>query len=390
MPTTKPTGMSSYKAAGRSGYRYRKQINNRRYEKRFYGTKKERDEQYLAWRKELEEKQKSRNIDGSVTFDYFADQHMHYLRTVKDKTTGKNLYRPRTIEEYKYALARFKKTIRLRYMNDLTFKHVAAFRRVLRGEADAREENYYGVNKDVGAVIRAFEWGMPEAFVPVINFDIIKPLPTGSVVVTALQPWQMDLIVKYSSLKMRVAIKLGYYGGCRPEEVYNMLLSKIDHKRRLVMITENKEDKKLGIKAWEPKGGKERPVALEDDLLEDISRLNPKGPYLLTDKNDNPFTDKNFSNAFKTNLKHVNKMILSKENDTPVIQCTFKILRKTTVTQMVARGAETEDASLYADHADTQVTEEHYLEEEVRKQAEMKQKIKHVRKVRRFLPRLKT
>jgi integrase len=330
-----------------------------------------------------------RPLDGSVAFDFFVSEYLRYLREVRDKTTGKNLYRPRTIEEYKYALAHFKRLIRLRYMNDLTFEKVAEFRRSLRKDADKKEEDYYGANKNTGSCVRAFKWGMQEGYVPVINLDIIDPLPVGSVKVATLQPWQLELMIKYSSLKMRIAIRLGYENSCRGEEVCNMLIEKINMKTGETWIEEVGEDKKRGVNYYMPKAEKSRPIWLSEETRGDIRELNPKGPYLLTDKNGNPFNDKNFSNAFKTNLRHINKEILCKEPDTPTIECTFKILRKSSLTQLVVRGADKKDASKSAGHASEQVTEEHYLDPKVLKQMERVEKLAVLKKVKKYMPVIK-
>lgn len=387
--TQKYTGMSSYKKPGRTGRRYRKQIGCRRYEKWFYGNKQQCDEQFKQWCQYLTAKLKDRPYDGSKTWDFFTDAFLTYLRTLKDRRTGRPAYRPRTIDEYKQALQHFKAAARPHYLNDITFADIAAFRRQIKAKADVKNTDYYSVNKNTGCLIRAFEWGMAEGFVPVINLDPLKkPLGVSKVVVSVLQPRQVALLLRYSSLKMRIAVKMGYYAGLRGEEVCNLLMSKINMQDGTVWISENKEDAQSGVRYWMPKADKERVVFFPPDLLADIRELAPEGPYLLTDRNGLPYTDKNFSNAFKQNLKAVNKEILRREADTVPISCTFKILRKTHLTQMLKAGAKEKDASLYAGHADTQVTEEHYLDPQVLKTQADAEKIRQMQRVKKYVSKL--
>lgn len=379
----------SFKRPKRNGYRYRKQINGRVYEKYFYGNKEQRETQYRIWAENLEKDHKSRSFDGSKTWAFFSGAFLTHLRTLKDKRSGRLAYRPRTIDEYKQALNHFKAYLKPHYVNDITFANVAEFRRLSKARADKNETDYYSTNKDTSCLIRALEWGMAEGFVPVINLSPLKkPLAVSKVVVSVLQPYQVALLIKYSSLKMKIAVKMGYYDGFRGEEVCNLLVKKIDAASGYVWISENKEDKSQGIHYWMPKADKERVVYFPPDLLDDIKQLAPQGPYLITDKNGNPYSDKNFSNAFKQNLKAVNRQILEHEPDTPLIECTFKILRKTHLTQMLKAGAKEKDASLYAGHADTQVTEEHYLDPAVLKNKAQAEKISHLEKVKKYVSKL--
>ncbi|MBR3603074.1 MAG: site-specific integrase [Elusimicrobiaceae bacterium] len=383
--------ISSYKKPGRRGHRYRKQINGRRYEKVFYGNKLQRDEQYKKWLEKLERDNKDRSYDGSKTWNYFKEQFLTYMRTETNKTTGRLLYRPRTIAEYTYALEHFEKLIKPHYINDLTYKDVADFRRQSKENADEAHTDYYGANKDNGCLIRALEWGMREGLVPVINLDTLKKqFTTSKVVVSVLQPWQLDMIFKYSTPNMRVAAKMGYYAGLRPEEAYSLLLEKIDFSTGIVWLSPNEDDSNRGTSFWIVKRDKNRPVFFPQDLLEDIKSLKSPGPYvLMTDeKNPRPYNVDNFSKAWKSNLKHVNDMIIRYEADTPKISCTYKIFRKTHTTMMLKVGAKEEDASLYVGHADTQVTEEHYLEAETLKSKLSAQQIAHLEKVKKYLKKL--
>ncbi len=385
------TKISSFKRSDRRGYRYRKQINGRRYEKVFYGNKLRREEQYKQWVETLLNAHKDRSYDGSKTWHFFKEKFLTYMRTETDKTTGRLLYRPRTVAEYSYALDHFENFIKPHYINDITYKDVADFRRQSKETADAAHTDYYGANKDTGCLIRALEWGMREGIVPVINLDTLKKqFTTSKVVVSVLQPWQLEMIFKYSTPKMRVAAKMGYYAGLRPEEAYSLLLEKIDFNTGIVWLSPNEDDAKKGTSFWIVKRDKNRPVFFPEDLLADIKALKSPGPYvLMTDeKNPKPYNVDNFSKAWKSNLNHVNDMIIRYEADTPKISCTFKIFRKTHTTMMLKVGAKKEDAALYVGHADTQVTEEHYLETQTLKNKISAEQMEHLEKVKKYLKKL--
>jgi len=382
---------SGFKRPGRTGQRYRKQIGKRRYEKFFYGNKQQREEQYSKWVEVLIAKHKARSWDGSKTWEFFKDRFLSYLRTATDKRTQRPLFRPRTVAEYKYALIHFEAALSPHYLNDLSYEAVAEFRRQNKAKADREQSDYYGVNKDTGCLIRALEWGMTEGYIPVINLDSLKKqFSTSKVVVSTLQPWQMDLILKYSNAKMRVAAKMGFYAGLRPEEAYSLLLGKIDFKTGIAWVSENAEDKEGGTTFWQVKRGKDRPVYFPPDLLEDILALNSPGPYVLMDNSvpPKPYNVNNFSKAWSQNLAHVNKMILKEEADTPQVACTYKIFRKTHTTMMLQVGAEEKAASLYVGHADTQVTEEHYLDPEVLKKRQEAKQLEHLEGLKKYLKKL--
>lgn len=381
----------SYQRMGRRGYRYRKQINGRCYEKTFYGNPLQREEQYKKWIEKLLNDHKDRSYDGSKTWNYFKERFLTYMRTEPNKSTGRLLYRPRTIAEYCYALDHFEKIAKPHYINDITYQDVAFFRRQSKENADKINKDYYGANKDTGCLIRALEWGMREGLVPFINLDTLKKqFATAKVVVSILQPWQLEMIFKYSTPNMRVAAKMGYYAGLRPEEAYSLLLDKIDFNTGIVWLSPNEEDTQKGTSFWIVKRDKDRPVFFPPDLLEDIKALKSPGPYVLmtNEKNPRPYNVDNFSKAWKNNLEHVNDMIIRYEADTPKISCTYKIFRKTHTTMMLKVGAKEEDASLYVGHADTQVTEEHYLEPQTLKNRISEQQIAHLEKVKKYLKKL--
>ena len=116
-----PTKISSFKRPGRKGYRYRYQINFKRYEKYFYGNKEQREHDYKLWIKELEEKHAVRKEDNSITWLSFQNMFLEFIRTEKDKTTGKPIYKSRTVEEYTYNLTDFYNTMHPHYVQDITY-----------------------------------------------------------------------------------------------------------------------------------------------------------------------------------------------------------------------------------------------------------------------------
>lgn len=167
----------SFKRPKRNGYRYRKQINGRVYEKYFYGNKEQRETQYRIWAESLENDHKSRSFDGSKTWSFFSNAFLTHLRTLKDKRSGRLAYRPRTIDEYKQALNHFKAFLKPHYVNDITFADVAEFRRLSKARADKNETDYYSTNKDTACIIRALEWGMTEGLVPIFTiYPLLKSL----------------------------------------------------------------------------------------------------------------------------------------------------------------------------------------------------------------------
>ena len=332
--------ISSFKRAGRNGKRYRKQINNRVYEKYFCGNKEQREYAYKLWVAELEKENKSRQYDGSKTWAYFVSAFIKYMRSEKDAKTGKPVWRERTIKEYQYALDHFKTIIKPHYIKALAFEDVAAFRRAKVAEAQKAGDDNYGVNKDMGCILRALDWGMTEGFVPFIDLTPLRNTPkrTSAPVVKVLTPWELSMLLKYSSPVMQVAVRMGLEGNLRPEEMYNFLLEKIDPKTGIGWVTHNDEDKKRGIRFWTVKRDKERPVYFTPDTIKDILSLGAK-TYLITNEDGKPLNDNTFSKHWNKNLKHVNDMILRREPDGHKILCTYKSLRKTHTTYMLQAGA---------------------------------------------------
>lgn len=381
--------ISSFKRAGRNGKRYRKQINNRVYEKYFCGNKEQREYAYKLWVAELEKENKSRQYDGSKTWAFFAGAFIKYMRNEKDKKTGKPVWRARTIKEYQYALDHFRAAVKPHFAKDITFEDVAAFRRVKVDEAQKAGDDNYGVNKDMGCILRAFDWGMTEGYIPYIDLTPLRKSPkhTSAPVVKVLTAWELSMLLKYSSPVMKVAVRMGLEGNLRPEEMYNFVVSKIDPKTGIAWVSHNDEDKSAGIREWTVKRDKERPVFFTKPTIKAILALRPK-TYILTNKKGKPFDDSTFSKAWAKNLKDVNDLVLRHEDNAPEISCTAKSLRKTHTTYMMRAGAKEEDVSLYVSHADKKTTERHYIDKETLRQAEKQKRLAHMAKMKPYVEKV--
>lgn len=381
--------ISSFKKEGRNGKRYRKQINGRVYEKYFCGNKEQREYAYKLWVAELEKENKSRQYDGSKTWAYFVSAFIKYMRSEKDAKTGKPVWRERTIKEYQYALEHFKTIIKPHYIKDLAFEDVAAFRRAKVAEAQKAGDDNYGVNKDMGCILRAFDWGMTEGYIPYIDLTPLRKSPkhTSAPVVKVLTAWELSMLLKYSSPVMKVAVRMGFEGNLRPEEMYNFVVSKIDPKTGIAWVSHNDEDKSAGIREWTVKRDKERPVFFTKPTIKAILALRPK-TYILTNKKGKPFDDSTFSKAWAKNLKDVNDLVLRHEDNAPEISCTAKSLRKTHTTYMMRAGAKEEDVSLYVSHADKKTTERHYIDKETLRQAEKQKRLAHMAQMKPYVEKV--
>lgn len=380
--------VSSYKRPGRLGHRYRYQINGRRYEKYFYGNREQREHDYKLWVEMLETKHRPRVQDDSLTFCEFAEKFLTFFRTEKDRGTGRQKYQARTVREYEYCLIDFEKTMAPKYVGDIEYYTLAEYRRRLRAKADEEQDNYYGVNKKMGCIIRALKWGMAEGYVPVINTaPLEKRLDTGKIVVHTITPAEIALLLKYSPLKWRVAIKIGFYTGMRPEEMIHLLKSKIDFKTGIVKICEHPADKEKGIRAWTPKRGKNRLVLLPPDVLADIKALNPRTYVILRD-NGTPYNETNFSNSFRANLKHINREIVRNEPNTRPVACTYKTLRKSNITALMEMGLEEGEASLGLGHADKKTSEKHYINAATLAKQQEKEQLARLERARKFILKL--
>lgn len=381
--------ISSFKQAGRRGYRYRKQINGRVYDKYFHGNKEQREHDYKLWVEQLEQQNRSRKFDGSKTWSYFVSAFLKSMRAEKDAKTGKPIWRTRTVAEYGYALAHFEKVVHPHYVKDLTFEQVALFRRTRVEEAQSKGNDNYGVNKDMGCLLRALDWGMVEGYIPYIDLTPVRNTPkkTSAPIVRVLTPWELSMLFKYSSPQMRVATRMGLEGNLRPEEMYNFLIEKIDPKTGIGWVTHNDEDKKRGIRFWTVKRDKERPVYFTPDTIKDILSLGAK-TYLITNEDGKPLNDNTFSKHWNKNLKRVNDMILRREPDGHKILCTYKSLRKTHTTYMLQAGAAKEDVSKYVSHAAVRTTERHYIDKEMLRKADAKARLEHLARMKKFVSML--
>ena len=370
---------------GRNGKRYRKQINGRVYDKWIAGNADQRERAYKEWVAELEKKHARSAVDNSITFLDFREKFVTYIRTLKDKNTGELRYSPRTVEEYRYHLAEFERVMKIRYAGNVDYAMLAEFRRKSRDAADKAKQNYYGVNKKMGSVTRALKWGMAEGLINVFNTAPLETkLDTGKVIVKTLTNSAVSLLVKYSSAKWSTAVKIGYYAGLRPEEMLNLLVSKIDFKTGITKIWEHAADQRRGIVAWAPKRDKRRLVLLPPDVLKDIKQLHPK-EYVLTNKHGERYDLDNFGKAWNKNLKHVNRCILRNEPDTPPIRCTYKILRKSNITALMDMGLEEQDASLSLGHANKKTSEKHYINADTLLRQQEHAQLVQIQKIKKYI-----
>lgn len=381
--------ISGHKRPGRNGKRYRKQINGRVYEKYFVGNEDQRRRDYKLWVEMLIKENKDRKIDGSKTWAFFVSAFLKSMRNERDAKTGRPVWRTRTIAEYGYALAHFEKMIHPHYVRDLSFDDVAAFRRTRVEEAQQKGDDNYGVNKDMGCILRAFDWGMVEGYLPYIDLTPVRNTPkkTSAPVVRVLTPWELAMLYKYSSPQMRVATRMGLEGNLRPEEMYNFLIEKLDPKTGIAWITHNDEDKQRGIRAWTVKRDKERPVYFTPETVKDILSLGAT-TYLLMNERGKPLTDNTFSHAWNNNLKRVNNMILRKEPNGHAITGTYKSLRKTHTTYMLEVGADKEDVSKYVSHAEVKTTERHYIDKEMLRKVDAQERLAHLARMKKFVSKL--
>lgn len=374
---------------GRNGKRYRKQINGRIYDKWITGNADQRERAYREWVEQLEKENRARKFDGSKTWTFFVRAFLKSMRNEKDAKTGRPVWRTRTIAEYGYALAHFEKMIHPHYVRDLSFDDVAAFRRTRVEEAQQKGDDNYGVNKDMGCLLRAFDWGMVEGYLPYIDLAPVRNTPkkTSAPVVRVLTPWELAMLYKYSSPQMRVATRMGLEGNLRPEEMYNFLIEKLDPKTGIAWITHNDEDEKRGIRAWTVKRDKERPVYFTPETVKDILSLGAT-TYLLMNEKGKPLTDNTFSHAWNNNLKRVNNMILRREPNGHPVTGTYKSLRKTHTTYMLQAGADKEDVSKYVSHAEVKTTERHYIDKEMLRKVDAQERLAHLARMKKFVSKL--
>lgn len=386
----KYTGMSSFIPKGRTKRRYKFMYKRRLYQKSFEGTKKQCDEQFKLWKENKLKTLKDRPFDGSKTWSFFRAAYLSYIVNKTDKKTGRKYYKPRTIEEYGYAFNKFETLAKITYVNDLTLDIIRKVRAQLEEEASQKGCDNYGANKTLRCIYTALKWGIDRGIVPDISISALSLLDVSEVEVSTFSTRQIELLLKYSSPKWRVAILLGFDSGCRPEEVYNMLIRDLDLKEGFGEIVHHEEDKKSGIREWYPKRDKERPIRLFPRFIKEMKALNPKGPYLLTNRWGEPYNDDNFSKKFQKHIEAVNRKIASYEDDPVKIVGTFKMLRKNHVTNLQIEGASEDEAAASAGHSDKKVTKKNYTnaKDEALKRAKMSRQKEKLKEFDKFFTEL--
>ncbi len=356
----KYTGYAVYKIGGHNKYRGSFTYKGRKYYKYFDGTKKEALEQCRLWKDFSLSKLKTRPFDGSKTWTFFKQEFLTHLRTAKNKRTAAPLFRPRTIEEYVFSFNRVEALLKPHYLNDFDIAKLRQLRNLLEAEAVKKQTDNYGANKVLRCLKVALSWGIDKGYVPDMSINVISLLETQEVIVNTFTTLEIDLFLKYAEPKWRIALLFGADCGCRPEEVYNMLISKIDLKEGFAEISPNKETKNTS--AWTPKRGKSRPIRLSPRLCAELKNFKPAGQYIITDKYGQQYGDKTFSSGFKAYLKIVNRAIVENEQEPIKINGSFKLLRKTYATNLQAAGATAEQVALALGHADTAVTKKNYTD----------------------------
>lgn len=351
-------GFSVCKIKGHNKYRGKAILDNREFVKYFAGNKKDAEAQCKGWKEKLIADLKD-HYDGAKSWLFFKMEFLSWLK--KNKSRYNENFQPRTIQEHTSSLKKVERVLRPRFMPDINVGELGKLKTALEKEALAKNVGFHGANKVLVNFKTALAWGIERGYVPDMSLSVVKLLSVPKVVVKIFTPSMISLMLKYANTKWRVAMLLGFDSGCRPEEVYSMLISKLDLENGFAWISPNVANAALGITAWNPKAGKTRQIRLTPRTIEEIKKLNPKGPYLITNKHNESFTEFNFSNTFKKYLKGINNRIQDNEKEDPMhISGTFKLLRKSYCTTRQGEGADIEDVSDSMGHENSQVTLEHY------------------------------
>lgn len=338
-------------------FRCQKQINSIRFVKDFYGTEKQCETQARAWWEDIKSRYRD-NWDGTKTWDFFKTKWEEWARL---ETKSKVPMAERTITEYKWAFKQAERLISpLRYLADITLQKLRLARGVLEDEARAKDADNYGPNKFVGCMRASLMWAMERGYMKDIILDNFRALPVAEVKVKTQSIREIELLLKYGSTKERVVVLLGFDCGCRPEEMANMLVEKLDLENLFGDISDNAEDARRGIHYWHPKCHKVRQIRLTERLKKEILLLNPKGPYLITNQYGEPYSQEGFSHFYRKFVKRINEEIRQKEKNPIKITGTCKTLRKDYSTSRQGQGATIEEMGKSMGHAGKEVTLEHY------------------------------
>lgn len=342
---------------GHNGFRCQKQINRIRFFKDFYGTEQQCKAQAKLWWDDIK-KRYSDNWDGTKTWDFFKTKWEEWA---KSSSKAKDPMAERTIKEYKWAFAQAERLIRpLRYLADLTLENLRRARGVQAEEAAKKGQDNYGPNKFVTCMRTSLTWAMEQGYMRDIPINNFHTLPTAEVQVKTQSIREIEMLLKYGTTKERVVVLLGFDCGCRPEEMANILIEKIDLENLFADISPNFADERRGIRYWHPKCHKSRQIRLTERLRQEIIALAAKGPYLITNQYGEPYSQQGFSVMYCKFVKRVNKEIRLHEKDPIKITGTCKTLRKDYSTSRQGQGATIEETGKSMGHAGEEVTLEHY------------------------------
>lgn len=346
-----------YKVQGHNGWRVQKQLHAIRFVKDFYGSEDKRHREAAAWWEDIKTRY-SNNWDGTKTWDFFKTKWEEWA---KSSSKAKEPMAERTIYEYKWAFSQAQRLIApLRYLADITIENLRRARGTLAEEAATRGNDNYGPNKFVTCMRSSLAWAMEQGYMRDILINNFHTLPTADIKVKTQSVKEIELLLKYGSTKERIVVLLGFDCGCRPEEMANMLVEKLDLENLFGDISDNAEDARRGIHYWHPKCHKVRQIRLTERLKKEILLLNPKGPYLITNQYGEPYSQEGFSHFYRKFVKRVNEEIRQKEKKPIKITGTCKTLRKDYSTSRQGQGATIEETGKSMGHAGKEVTLEHY------------------------------
>lgn len=348
-----------FKVKGHNGWRGQKQINKTRFVKDFVGTKAECEAQCGEWLEMLENTYRN-HWDGTLSWGQFKIKWREWATL---ETTAKEPMSRQSIKKYNLIFQTLERLIKPRYVRDITMQKLRYCRSILEQEAVKKGQDNHGVNHFVSCMRAAIKWGIDSGYMPEMDIENFHKVPTAKVVVKTNTIYEIETLLKYGSLKERIIVLLGFDCGCRPEEMCNLLLSKIDLNTRFAWISPNTEDKSKGIRKWTPKCGKTRQIRLTERLADMIKELNSQGPYLLMTPYGEAYTNGGFYVFYKKFLKRVNDT-LETEHSPLRITGSCKTLRKDYCTSRQEQGAPKKMVSLSMGHSDEFVTTKHYTNAE--------------------------
>lgn len=350
-----------FKVAGHNGWRCQKQLNKRRFFKDFLGSKSKCYEQAKDWWEDIKDKYRN-HWDGTLSWAAFKEKWNEWALL---SSPAKQALSKKSIEKYNWVFCTIERIVHPKYLRDISLQKLRLCRTVLEEEARTKGKDNHSVNHFVSCMRAAMAWAIDHGYMSDMDITSFHKLPTAKVEVKTNTITEIELLLKYGTIKERIVVLLGFDCGCRPEEMCNMLVEKLDLDNRFALISPNTRDDKKGIRAWTPKCGKNRPIRLTQRLVDLIRRFNPKGPYLLTNQYGEAYTNGGFCVFYRKFVKKVNSEIRRNEKENPIrITGTCKTLRKDYCTSRQEQGAPKKIVSLSMGHSDTEVITKHYTNQE--------------------------